>query len=90
VDYDKVNVNQEVRMIKKAFGQMLQSTFVIIVIAGGYFLFSDFIQPAKANLGWTCPAVLECTASGCTGSVRKKCTYTGPGCPSEAWCQYRF
>lgn len=77
-------------MFKKTFNHILQSALLIIAIAGCYFLFSEFIQPAQANVGWSCPTVPGCKTSGCTGSIRKKCTYTGTDCPDEAWCQYRF
>lgn len=85
----------EVKMFKKIFSPILQTIFLIIAIAGFYFLFDDGFEPAEdPNGGWTCPAVAGCTASGCTGSIRKKCTYTSTDgqtvCPTEDWCNYRF
>lgn len=88
-------------MFKKNLGSILQTIFLIMAIAVCFSFFNDDLSndPIPVGTGddpagWTCPAVSSgCTASGCTGSIRKKCTYTPVGdeiCPTENWCQQRF
>lgn len=88
-------------MFKKNLSSILQTIFLIMAIAVCYSFFNDGLSNDDDPFGtrddpaaWTCPAVSSgCTASGCKGSFRKKCTYTPVGdelCPSENWCEQRF